>query len=98
MALCHDLTKRFERIDRGTAAEVAARLQAGGAQGEYVLVFAAQPPPEPAACTAEEAEEALRQRLAAGMDKKQAIREVTGLTGWPKKQIYRLALEWEDGS
>jgi 16S rRNA (cytidine1402-2'-O)-methyltransferase len=98
MALCHDLTKRFERIDRGTAAEVAARLSEDGAQGEYVLVFAAQAPPAPQAWTAEDAEEALGRRLAAGMDKKQAIREVADLTGLPKKQIYRLALEWEDGS
>lgn len=37
-ALCNDLTKKFEAVHRGTLRELAKRLEAEGAKGEYVLV------------------------------------------------------------
>lgn len=37
-ALCNDLTKKFEAVHRGTLSELAVRLEAEGAKGEYVLV------------------------------------------------------------
>jgi 16S rRNA (cytidine1402-2'-O)-methyltransferase len=39
-ALCNDLTKKFETVLRGTLCELAAKLEAEGAKGEYVLVVA----------------------------------------------------------
>lgn len=39
-ALCNDLTKKFEAVLRGTLGELATRLEAEGAKGEYVLVVA----------------------------------------------------------
>ena len=36
-ALCNDLTKKFETVLRGTLSELAAKLEAEGAKGEYVL-------------------------------------------------------------
>jgi 16S rRNA (cytidine1402-2'-O)-methyltransferase len=39
-ALCNDLTKKFEAVHRGTLSELAAKLEAEGAKGEYVLVIA----------------------------------------------------------
>lgn len=37
-ALCNDLTKKFEAVHRGPLSQLAARLEAEGAKGEYVLV------------------------------------------------------------
>lgn len=39
-ALCNDLTKKFETVLRGTLSELATKLEAEGAKGEYVLVIA----------------------------------------------------------
>lgn len=36
-ALCNDLTKKFETVLRGTLSELATKLEAEGAKGEYVL-------------------------------------------------------------
>ncbi len=38
-ALANDLTKRFERVDRGKLSDLLARLQAEQPRGEYVLVI-----------------------------------------------------------
>lgn len=37
-ALCNDLTKKFEAVHRSSLRELAQRLEAEGARGEYVLV------------------------------------------------------------
>src|ERR671927_493207 len=47
VAVCRELTKRFEEVARGTAAEVAARLPEPP-KGEITLVLGAAPEPEAA--------------------------------------------------
>ena len=43
IVVANDLTKRFERIWRGTVAEVAAELRAAELRGEFVLVVSPAP-------------------------------------------------------
>jgi 16S rRNA (cytidine1402-2'-O)-methyltransferase len=43
VVVANDLTKRFERIWRGTVAEVAAQLRAAELRGEFVLVVSPAP-------------------------------------------------------
>lgn len=98
IALCKDLTKRFEAVERGTVAEMHESLKGREILGEYVLVLG---PWEGTVSGIEEKEsdpEKLLLKLKAdGMDKKEAIRQVTAQTGMKKRDIYQLALSlWEE--
>lgn len=98
IALCKDLTKRFESVERGTVAEVWESLKEREILGEYVLVLG---PWEDAVVGAAEEEtdpeKLLLSLKARGIDKKEAIREVTAKTGLKKRDIYQLALNvWEE--
>ena len=65
-ALCNDLTKKFEAVQRGPLSELLTAVGEGTPKGEYVLVVqgatgdeAPQPPlPEPADAEKDEADEA----------------------------------------
>jgi 16S rRNA (cytidine1402-2'-O)-methyltransferase len=45
-ALANDLTKLFERVDRGTLSEIIAVVQAIEPKGEYTVVIEGKPKPE----------------------------------------------------
>jgi 16S rRNA (cytidine1402-2'-O)-methyltransferase len=84
VAVARELTKLYEEVTRGTAAEVAARY---GEQprGEITLVLGAvdAPPADEAAADA-----AVAELRAAGLATRQATRLVAGLTGLPARGLY----------
>jgi len=87
VAVCRELTKRFEEVVRGTAAEVAERF-ADGARGELTVVFgAAQASPDEALAV-----DAVDELLTAGLPRKQAAELVARLTGVPRNRLYRSSL------
>ena len=87
LAVCRELTKRFEEIVRGTAAELVARF-AEGARGEITLVLgSARSGPDEA-----QAGEAVAELLAAGLPRKQAAELVARLTGVSKNRLYDSSL------
>jgi 16S rRNA (cytidine1402-2'-O)-methyltransferase len=90
IAVCRELTKRFEEVVRGTAAEVAERF-AEPPKGEIVLVLGpgegGAPPVEVA-----EAAAAVAELVAAGVGRNQAARLIAKLTGVAKSDLYRTSL------
>jgi len=97
LALCRELTKKFEEVRRTTLGAEAARLQQEEPRGEYVLVLGGKSHAE----QAREAQEAWRQMsipehmeryLAAGMEKKEAMRQVARDRGVSKRDIYQALL------
>jgi 16S rRNA (cytidine1402-2'-O)-methyltransferase len=85
VAVCRELTKRFEEIVRGPASEVAERF-AAGAKGEITLVIgpasvAAEPEPD-------EALAAVATLVRGGSSRKTAADVVSRLTGVPRKRLY----------
>jgi 16S rRNA (cytidine1402-2'-O)-methyltransferase len=94
-ALCRELTKLHETIDRDSLAALAARYGEASTKGEIVLVIG--PPGEAAAETpAEEVEHMLRQALrSSGV--KEAAALVSEATGLPRRELYRRALALKDG-
>lgn len=96
-ALCKDLTKRFERVERG-ALQALAEQYAGlpdRPQGEYALVLApwqAESMPQ----TSQDPREALCRCRAEGVPKKDAVRQVADALALPKREVYRLAEELWD--
>lgn len=110
IALCRELTKIHEEVLRGTAAEVAERLE-GSVRGEIVLVLEAAVVPtkslggQDAAASSgavsreleRRAFEALVRLVGLGVGTKQAAGIVSGLTGLSTREAYRLALRVREG-
>jgi 16S rRNA (cytidine1402-2'-O)-methyltransferase len=90
VAVCRELTKTYEEVVRGTAAEVVAWAQDGEVRGEVTLVV--QGAPEwPAADPASLVGEV--QRLCdGGLRLKDAVADVAERHGVHKRELYAAAL------
>jgi 16S rRNA (cytidine1402-2'-O)-methyltransferase len=88
VAVCRELTKRFEEIARGTASAVAAQF-AEPPKGEITLVFA---PGARAAADDAPALAAVAELVAAGVPRKQAAEIVSRLTGVARNRLYKQSL------
>jgi 16S rRNA (cytidine1402-2'-O)-methyltransferase len=87
VAVCRELTKKFEEVVRGTAAELAARF-AEAPKGEITLVLG---PGSPSADVAA-AIEAVGELVSAGLPRRQAADVVSRLTGASRNELYRRTL------
>jgi 16S rRNA (cytidine1402-2'-O)-methyltransferase len=89
-AVCRELTKLHEEVRRGTLAELAHAYRAlPEPRGEIVIVTA--PPAEAQPASAEEVDALLRNALDR-LSVKDAVDEVAGLSGQPRRDVYRRAL------
>jgi 16S rRNA (cytidine1402-2'-O)-methyltransferase len=89
-AVCRELTKRFEEVARGPAAELADRFSEPP-RGEITLVLG------PAAPGKEGSEDegalaAVAELVAAGMPRRRAAEIVSGLTGLSRNRLYEASL------
>jgi 16S rRNA (cytidine1402-2'-O)-methyltransferase len=85
-AVCRELTKLHEEVSRGSAAELAARYAAVEARGEIVLVVGSA---QAGSASLEQAEQALRELVAAGARARPAAGAVARLTGLSANELYR---------
>jgi 16S rRNA (cytidine1402-2'-O)-methyltransferase len=87
VAVCRELTKRFEEVARGTPGELAERY-VEPPKGEIVLVLG------PAARAVDEAAgaEAVAELVGAGVPRRQAAELVARLTGASKNALFRGSL------
>ena len=94
LCVCNDLTKKFERIYRGTPAEVLCELKnnPNASKGEYVLVMERQK-------TEENSEDALSPEavlvdcmVKRGVSSKEAVALLTAEKVFPKRVLYDAAL------
>jgi 16S rRNA (cytidine1402-2'-O)-methyltransferase len=88
VAVCRELTKRFEEVVRGSAADVAARFPEPP-KGEITLVVGGG---EAAEGDEEEALAALAELVEAGVGRRQAADVVARLTGTSRNRLYRGSL------
>jgi 16S rRNA (cytidine1402-2'-O)-methyltransferase len=88
VAVCRELTKRFEEVLRGPARAVAARF-AGETKGEIVVVLG----PVPARREADDdAVAAVADLVEAGVPRRQAAEIVERLTGVSARSLYKRSL------
>lgn len=88
VAVCRELTKRFEEIARGTAAELAERF-AEPPKGEITLVIGPAPARE---VDEADALAAVAELVEAGLPRKRAAELVARLTGAARNRLYRGSL------
>ncbi len=93
-AVCRELTKKFESVERG-ALEALAAAHAGAPppKGEIVIVVG---PPAAQAPETSDLDSLLRVALER-MSVKDAVKSVADLTGAPRKSVYARALELGEG-
>lgn len=93
VAVCRELTKRFEEVRRGTAAELEPWAREG-VKGEIVLVIAGHVP-EPASL--DDAVADVLERTEAGERLKGAVAAVAAATGRGRNELYEAALAARGG-
>ncbi len=90
VAVCCELTKRFESVTRGALSVVLAQLRPQSPRGEFTLVFAL--PGEPAALPSEASDADLAVRLSQLIeelgDRGRALAALARETGQPRKTLY----------
>ena len=90
VALCRELTKLHEEVWRGSLANARQHLAAREPRGEYVIVVDGAPPAPVA--TDDDIEAALRERIDAGEDRKQAVASVAADLCVQKRRVYTIGL------
>lgn len=103
MAMARELTKLHEEFFRGTISQCLERSQTIAPRGEYTLVIA---PPSATDATAEAEQDArspeeravdeVHRLVAAGRDKKEAVREAAKNLSLPKRLVYQAILALSD--
>jgi 16S rRNA (cytidine1402-2'-O)-methyltransferase len=91
VAVCRELTKRFEEVVRGTAAEVADQFREPP-KGEITVVVGGAGDAELEPKSGAEAVRAVTELVAAGLARKRAAELVARLTGVPRNELYRESL------
>ncbi|HWL58778.1 MAG TPA: 16S rRNA (cytidine(1402)-2'-O)-methyltransferase [Paracoccus sp. (in: a-proteobacteria)] len=86
--ICRELTKRFEEVMRGTAAELLDRIPDEGLRGEVVVLFGH---PEEKPLEEADLRRALQEMLAT-MSVKEAASAAAARFGVPRREVYALAL------
>jgi 16S rRNA (cytidine1402-2'-O)-methyltransferase len=90
VAVCRELTKRFEEVVRGSAAELAERFREPP-KGEITLVLGGVAAPVVAGDEARAAG-AVRELVEAGLPRRRAAEVVSGLTGVSRRRLYHASL------
>ena len=89
LAVCRELSKRFEEVARGSARELAGRFEQAP-KGEITLVIG------PAAAESDEKEEAataaVAELIGAGLPRRHAVELVAKLTGVARNRLYGSSL------
>ena len=92
VAVCRELTKRFEQVIRGSAAELARRLDAPP-KGEITLVIGGGAgAEEPLSTHVADAAAAVALLVSSGAPRKVAVEVVSSLTGTARNELYRASL------
>ena len=89
VAVCRELTKLYEEVWRGTLAGAVQEWTEREPRGEFTLVVAGAAPPP--AWDEARVSAALVDALSGGTKSKEAVRQVTDQSGWPKRAVYALA-------
>ena len=92
ISLCRELTKLHEEVVRTTLGDAIVKYMENPPKGEFVLVVAGAPEVVAEAATAEDAAGRVAELIAAGLSRKDAIRQTAKELDLPKNVVYDAAL------
>jgi 16S rRNA (cytidine1402-2'-O)-methyltransferase len=94
IAVCRELTKLYEEVFRGTAAEAIDHFSAGEVRGEITLVIEGYTTDTEAESWDEaRIRQSLTDLLAQGVKRKEAAKQVASQSGWEGRDVYKIATE-----
>jgi 16S rRNA (cytidine1402-2'-O)-methyltransferase len=92
-AVVRELTKVHEEVLRGSLAEVAERLAAGGPRGELTLVVGGAAAARPGAAGAADLAAEVAALVAGGASTRDAIATVARTSGTPRNAVYQAVID-----
>jgi 16S rRNA (cytidine1402-2'-O)-methyltransferase len=93
IAVARELTKIHEEVWRGNLSQSIEHFERNPPRGEFTLVIAAASDEALAAWDEGQVRSALVELLSQGLDKKEAIKRVAKAAHWPRRQVYKLAVD-----
>jgi 16S rRNA (cytidine1402-2'-O)-methyltransferase len=94
-ALARELTKRYEEVVRATLSELVE--PASTARGELTLVVAGADPSQAPLPSAGDLAERVRDLIASGVHRKEAIARVADAAGIPKREVFQAVVDHKPG-
>jgi 16S rRNA (cytidine1402-2'-O)-methyltransferase len=91
IAVARELTKVYEEVWRGSISQALAHFEENPPRGEFTLVVEGARE-ERVTWDEGQVREALAELLAEGVGRKEAVKVVSELAGWPKREVYKVAL------
>ena len=88
IALCRELTKVYEDVERTTLFAAAEKYSAETPKGEFVLVVEGAPEPEDSGYELDDAVEEAKRLISEGIKPTEACKQAAKLTGFKKSEIY----------
>ena len=95
LCVARELTKLYEEAWRGTANQAVDHYRQGQIRGEITLVVSGASGDQ-INWTEAEVRDELRRQLADGVTHKTAVTSLVDLSGWKKREVYRLALQLKE--
>ena len=92
-AVARELTKRHEEIFRGPVSQARQHFASKDILGEITLVIGGAPAEAATRWDSGRVRAEVAEMVAGGVKRKQAARMVADLSGWPQRDVYRLAVE-----
>ncbi len=96
ISLCRELTKLHEEVIRTTIDGAIALYEQQAPKGEFVLVVAGAPEQEEETASAQDAKSRVEELMAAGMSRKDAVKQTARELNLPKNTVYDAALSVDD--
>lgn len=91
IAICREMTKRYEEVWRGDLDTALAWIAENPPRGEFTLIVAGMPETSEV-WSAAQVWEALQERMADGLSRSQAARDVAAMSGWRRRDVYELSI------
>ena len=96
LSLCRELTKLHEEVVRTTLQEAVEKYTQTPPKGEFVLVVAGAPEEVPEAPSQEDAADHVRNLMAQGLSRKDAVKQTAKDLDLPKNVVYDAALTLDE--